>query len=59
VCVVSNIDRADIEAAIDYHGLKFDHVVTSEDAKSPGPPEVSLRAEVTGLSELADLLKTG
>ena len=110
VCVVSNTDRADIEAAIGYHGLAFDHVVTSEDAKSykprpelferaldllgvrrdgvlhagdslssdvagansagvpvawvnrfarPRPPEVSLWAEVAGLAELADLLKTG
>lgn len=45
VCVVSNIDRADIEAAIDYHGLKFDHVVTSEDARSYKPrPELFERA---------------
>jgi hypothetical protein len=29
VCVVSNIDRADIEAAIKYHCLAFDHIVTS------------------------------
>ena len=45
VCVVSNTDRADIEAAIDYHGLKFDHVVTSEDARSYKPrPELFERA---------------
>lgn len=32
VCVVSNIDRADVLAAIAYHGLPLAHVVTSEDA---------------------------
>jgi 2-haloacid dehalogenase/putative hydrolase of the HAD superfamily len=37
--VVSNIDRSDLEAAIGYHSLAFDHVVSSEDVKSykPGP----------------------
>lgn len=45
VCVVSNIDRADIEAAIDFHGLAFDHVVTSEEVKSYKPrPELFERA---------------
>lgn len=39
--VVSNIDRCDIEAAIDYHGLKFEHVITSEDIRSYKPrPEL-------------------
>ncbi len=41
VVVVSNIDRYDIEAAIDHHGLKFEHVVTSEDVHSYKPrPEL-------------------
>lgn len=45
MCLVSNTDRADIEAAIDYHGLEFDHVVTSEDARSYKPrPELFERA---------------
>jgi 2-haloacid dehalogenase len=50
VCVVSNIDRADIEAAIDYHGLAFDHVVTSEDAKSckPRPELFELALDLVG-----------
>jgi 2-haloacid dehalogenase/putative hydrolase of the HAD superfamily len=48
---VSNIDRADIEAAIDYHGLEFDHVVTSEDAKSykPRPELFELALDLLGV----------
>jgi len=37
VCVVSNIDRKDLHEAISYHGLSFDAIVTSEDAKSYKP----------------------
>jgi 2-haloacid dehalogenase/putative hydrolase of the HAD superfamily len=37
ICLVSNIDRADLEAALDEVGLEFDYVVTSEDAKSYKP----------------------
>ncbi len=41
VCVVSNIDRADLEAAVAYHALEFDHAVTSEDVRAYKPrPEV-------------------
>ncbi|MDR1689565.1 MAG: hypothetical protein LBS21_13290 [Clostridiales bacterium] len=34
VCIVSNIDRNDILRAIKHHGMAFENVVTSEDAKS-------------------------
>ncbi|BDU50411.1 HAD family hydrolase [Haliovirga abyssi] len=37
ICVVSNIDRVDINNAIKFHNLKFDCVLTSEDAKSYKP----------------------
>lgn len=37
IYIVSNIDRADILAAIDFHGLKPKDVFTSEDAKSYKP----------------------
>ena len=60
VCVVSNIDRSDLEAALEYHGLVFDHVVTSEDVRSYKPrPEVFL--EAMGLLGVAahDLLHVG
>jgi 2-haloacid dehalogenase len=110
VCIVSGIDRADLEAAIDHHRLTFARVVTGEDVRSykprPGPferalellgvprdrvlhagdslacdvaganragipvawvnrsgqrrpPDVTLRAEVVGLTELADLIRSG
>ncbi|WP_052847954.1 HAD family hydrolase [Streptomyces avicenniae] len=42
-CVVSNIDRADLDAALAHHGLggRFVHVVTSEDARAYKPrPEM-------------------
>lgn len=45
VCVVSNIDRSDLESAIGYHSPLFDHVVTSEDVRSYKPrPEIFERA---------------
>jgi 2-haloacid dehalogenase/putative hydrolase of the HAD superfamily len=37
VCIVSNINRSDLEAAMAHHELAFDHVVTSEDARSYKP----------------------
>jgi len=40
-CVVSNIDTADLLAAIDYNGWEFARVVTSEDCRSYKPrPEL-------------------
>ena len=43
--VVSNVDRAEIELAIALHGLEFDGVVTSEDARSYKPrPEMFMLA---------------
>lgn len=52
VYVVSNIDRADVLQAIEYHGLKPAGVFTSEDAKSYKPRkelfEYALKS--TGLS---------
>jgi 2-haloacid dehalogenase len=39
ICVVSNTDRADLDAVLAYHGLSFAAVVTSEDvgAYKPAP----------------------
>ena len=45
VCIVSNIDRADLDAALSHHGLAFGHVVTSDDVRSYKPrPEMFRRA---------------
>jgi FMN phosphatase YigB (HAD superfamily) len=44
VCIVSNIDREDLDAALDHHRLTLAHVVTSDDVRSYKPrPECFLR----------------
>ncbi len=44
-CVVSNIDRVDLVAEMEWHALEFDHVVTSEDVRSYKPrPDIFERA---------------
>jgi 2-haloalkanoic acid dehalogenase type II len=37
VCVVSNIDEGDLKTALDFHGLSFDAVVTSEACRAYKP----------------------
>jgi len=37
ICIVSNADRADAEAALTVHGLRVDALVTSEDTRSYKP----------------------
>ena len=51
IYVVSNIDRQDIRAAMDYHGLSPAGVFTSEDARAYKPREELFRLalESTGL----------
>jgi 2-haloacid dehalogenase/putative hydrolase of the HAD superfamily len=51
ICVLSNIDRADVEAALSYHRLSFAAVVTSEDVGAYKPaPQMFLRGlELLGL----------
>lgn len=45
ICIVSNIDRSDILNAMEYHQLKVDCVITSEDVRSYKPrPEIFHRA---------------
>ena len=50
ICLVSNVDRADLQAALDEVGLEFDYVVTSEDAKSykPHPGIFQYALQMTG-----------
>jgi 2-haloacid dehalogenase/putative hydrolase of the HAD superfamily len=41
ICIVSNIDRDDIERALAFHNFNFDHIVTSDDVRSYKPnPEI-------------------
>jgi 2-haloacid dehalogenase/putative hydrolase of the HAD superfamily len=45
VCIASNVDRADLEAVLAFHGLSFPAVVTSEDAGAYKPsPRIFQRA---------------
>lgn len=44
VYVVSNIDRSCIDAAMTYHGLAFDAVITSEDVRSYKPRPAVFKA---------------
>lgn len=52
VCIVSNIDRPDIEAAIDHHDLTVELLVTSEDARAykPRPEPFRLALDLLGLA---------
>jgi 2-haloacid dehalogenase/putative hydrolase of the HAD superfamily len=60
VCIVSNIDRRDLEAALDHHGLVFEHVVTSDDVRSYKPqPEIFRHAMATLGVDGDDLLHVG
>jgi len=45
ICIVSNIDRADLISAVCHHGIKATNIVTSEDVRAYKPrPEIFLRA---------------
>lgn len=58
--VLSNIDRNDIEAAINHHGLVFEYVLTSEDVKSYKPrPEMFLKALSTFSLQPQNVLHIG
>lgn len=52
IYIVSNIDRSDVMAAIDFHGLKPKDVFTSEDAKAYKPRKelFEFALKKTGLS---------
>lgn len=60
VCVLSNIDRADIEVAIAGHGLRFDGLVTSDDARAykPRPEMFRMGLAILGL-ETNEVLHVG
>ena len=45
VCLVSNIDRADLDAALTHNGWRFENIVTSEECRAYKPrPEMFRRA---------------
>jgi len=60
VCIVSNIDNADLATALEHNGLSFDLIVTSEDCRAYKPrPEMFRKAlSLLGLSN-KDVLHVG
>ena len=60
VCVLSNIDRVDIEAAIAHHDLSLHGLITSDDARAykPRPEMFRMGLELLGL-DAADVLHVG
>jgi 2-haloacid dehalogenase len=60
VCVVSNIDRADLEAVLRHHKLSFTAVVTSEDVRAYKPASEMFRQGLAALGLRAhDVLHVG
>jgi len=60
VCIVSNIDRQDLEAAIAHHDIRVDLSVTSEDVRAykPRPEPFQLALDLLGLNH-DDVLHVG
>jgi 2-haloalkanoic acid dehalogenase type II len=60
LCLLTNIDNSEIRSALNYTGLKFDFVVTSEDCRAYKPrPEVFLKAlSLTGC-QASEVLHVG
>ena len=54
VCIASNVDRADLEAVLAFHGLSFPAVVTSEDVGAYKPSPLIFRRALALLGLRAD-----
>jgi len=54
ICLLSNIDRADVEALLEHHGLRFSAVVTSEDAGAYKPSRRVFQQGLDALGLRAD-----
>jgi 2-haloacid dehalogenase/putative hydrolase of the HAD superfamily len=54
VCVVSNVDAADLAAVLDFHGLSFPAVVTSEDVGAYKPSPLMFKRALAVLGMRAD-----
>jgi len=54
VCVVSDVDRADLQAAMAHHGLAFTAVVTSEDVGAYKPDRAMFTRALAALGLGAD-----
>lgn len=54
ICVVSDVDRADLDAAMAHHGLAFTAVVTSEDVRAYKPDRAMFARALAALGMGAD-----
>jgi 2-haloacid dehalogenase/putative hydrolase of the HAD superfamily len=54
ICVVSDVDRADLHAAVAHHGLAFTAVVTSEDVRAYKPDRAMFARALAALDLAAD-----
>ncbi len=54
VCVVSNVDRADLDALLAFHGLSLPAVVTSEDVGAYKPSPLMFQQALAALGLRAD-----
>ncbi|MBM0231999.1 HAD family hydrolase [Micromonospora sp. STR1_7] len=54
ICVVSDVDRADLDAAMAHHGLTFAAVVTSEDVRAYKPDPAMFTRALAALDLGAD-----
>ncbi|WP_327041246.1 HAD family hydrolase [Micromonospora ureilytica] len=54
ICVVSDVDRADLDAAMAHHGLAFTAVVTSEDVRAYKPDRAMFARALAALDLGAD-----
>ena len=54
VCLVSNIDNAELLSALRHNGLSFEHVVTSEDCRAYKPRPEMFREALSALDTAVD-----
>ncbi len=54
LCIVSNVDRVDLEQAISFHDLHLEHIVTSDDVQSYKPRSEMFEAALNKLGLASD-----
>ena len=54
VCLVSNIDNAELSSALRHNGLSFEHIVTSEDCQAYKPRPEIFQEALSALGMAAD-----
>jgi 2-haloacid dehalogenase len=54
ICIVSDVDRADLTAAMAHHGLRFTAIVTSEDVRAYKPDRAMFTRALAALGLATD-----